>query len=49
MGSSEPVFREAGLGSAVKDNLGKSSGGRANEIPLDRRVLYDTDPAVTVG
>lgn len=35
--------------SAVGDNLGKSSGGRANEMPLDSRVLYDTDPAAAVG
>lgn len=49
MGSSEPVFREADLGSVVRDNSGKSSGEPANEMPRDRRVLYDTDSAVTAG
>lgn len=42
-----PCFARLAWGSAVRDSLGKSSGGRANEMPLDRRVLYDTDPAVT--
>lgn len=43
------VFRETELRVGCSGQLGKGPGGRANEVSLDNRVLYDTDPAVTVG
>lgn len=50
MASFEPcVPQPLGLaGSAVKHCCGRVLDGPANEMSLDNRVLYDTDPAATV-
>ena len=43
------VLQRLNWESVVQDSYGKVQAGRTNEVSLDNRVLYDTDPAVTVG